>query len=64
MKNPKFYTENQNVFVEYTGGGSRLITELICIATSEANAQIITHALNPKTTTIADLEKDGKMPTV
>lgn len=64
MKNPKFYTENQNVYVEYTGGGSRLITELFCIATDNEKAEIIANALNPKTTTIADLEKEGNIPTV
>jgi hypothetical protein len=66
MKNAKYFTEGQNVYVKYTGGGSRVTTELICIATSEQNAWIIAHTLNPKpqATTIAELEQQGKIPTV
>lgn len=52
MKNAKYFTcstNPQNVFVTYTGGGSRVITELFCVATSPENATIIANRMNPVT---------------
>lgn len=45
MKDAKYTQEGQNVYVTYTGGGSRVITELYCIATSTENAAAIVQAL-------------------
>jgi hypothetical protein len=41
----KYFNVNQNVYQEYTGTGSRVITELVCIATSEENAEAIVKSL-------------------
>ena len=50
MKDAKYFTcstNKQNVFVTYTGGGSRVITELFCVATSPENAAKIAARMNP-----------------
>ena len=47
MNNKTFKAEGQNVFVTYTGGGSRVFTELYCIAVSVEVAQQIVSLLNP-----------------
>lgn len=39
----------QNVLVTYTGGGSRVITELFCVGTSPENATKIANKMNPVT---------------
>ena len=45
MKDVKFIVENQNVYIQYTGAGSRQFTELYCIAISENIALNICNAL-------------------
>jgi molybdopterin synthase catalytic subunit len=48
MKNPRYYldaTNKQNVWVAHTGGGSQVITELVCVATSTEHAVNILNAL-------------------
>ena len=50
MKNAYYFTcslNPQNVLVTYTGGGSRVITDLFCVATSPENATKIANRLNP-----------------
>jgi len=46
MKNVTFKTEGQNIYITYTTAGSRVITELYCIAIGQAEAEIICKALN------------------
>ncbi len=51
MKNISFIIDDdngcrQNIYVTYTGGGSRIITELFCIATSETHARSLVICLN------------------
>lgn len=49
MKDAKYFTcstNPQNVFVTYTGGGSRIITELFCVGTSPENAKTIVQKMN------------------
>jgi len=46
MKNAKFKSFKQNVYVTYTGGGSREFTELYCIAIGEAEAEKLVEILN------------------
>jgi len=42
----KYTIDGQNVYVTYTGGGSKVITELFCIATTIDNAITICSTLN------------------
>ncbi len=46
MKNVKFYSINQNVYIEYTGIGSRVFQELYCIAVGESEAAKLVLVLN------------------
>ena len=48
MKDVKFIQSNQNVYITYTGGGSRIFTELYCIAIGIDEAEKICKALNNK----------------
>jgi hypothetical protein len=38
MNDNKFYAKNQNVYKQYTGAASRVMTDLVCIATSDYEA--------------------------
>lgn len=46
MKDIIFYSKDQNVYKQYTGVGSRVMTDMLCIAVSKYEAEKIVSAMN------------------
>lgn len=57
MKDIKFYSKDQNVYKQYTGAASRVITDLFCITVSKYDAEKIVSAMNA-CKSILDTNKD------